>query len=148
MDSFLQAQGENTRDKAAAEDAASHSIGKLGSVNVAPSGAVTTDDPNRSEGSWNQTVGSAKSAVGGLVGAQGLKNEGDRQYQAGQGQEAQGQLNDYGSGIVDRAKGTVGGAIAGVTGDRQAQQDFQAQHDIGKTQQRSAEADIQKQANA
>lgn len=33
-------------------------------------GAITKDDPNRTEGSWNQTVGSAKEAVGGLIGSQ------------------------------------------------------------------------------
>ena len=29
---------------------------------------VTKDDPNRTTGSWNQTAGSAKEFVGGLVG--------------------------------------------------------------------------------
>ncbi len=41
--------------------------------------------------------------------------------------------------------GTVGGAFAGVAGDREAQLRAQEQHDVGKTQQRGAEADIQKQ---
>ena len=61
-------------------------------------------------------------------------------------QEAQGQLSDLGGGIGDRVQGTVGGIVAGVTGDREAQQKYQAIHDDGKTAQRSAEADIQKQA--
>ena len=60
-------------------------------------------------------------------------------------QEAQGQLNDFGSGIANRAQGAVGGAIAGITGDREAQLKAQDQHDMGKTRQRGAEADIQKQ---
>lgn len=39
----------------------------------------------------------------------------------------------------------MGGAVAGLTGDREAQRKAQEQHDVGKTQQRGAEADIQKQ---
>lgn len=49
--------------------------------------------------------------------------------------------------LGDRAKGTMGSAYAGLTGDRAAQEKYQAQHDTGKTQQRSAEKDIQKQAD-
>lgn len=44
--------------------------------------------------------------------------------------------------------GTLGGAVAGVTGDTAAQREYQKQHDQGKTQQRGAEHDIQKQASA
>ena len=65
---------------------------------------------------------------------------------SGDRQEAQGQLSDLGGGIGDRVQGTVGGIVAGVTGDRQAQEKYQAIHDDGKTAQRSAEADIQRQA--
>jgi hypothetical protein len=42
----------------------------------------------------------------------------------------------------------LGNAVAGVTGDRSKQAEYQRQHDIGKTQQRGAEHDIQKQADA
>ncbi|KAL8685849.1 MAG: hypothetical protein Q9224_005645 [Gallowayella concinna] len=38
------------KDQAAAEKEASHSVGKLGPLNVSPSGGVSTDDPNRTEG--------------------------------------------------------------------------------------------------
>ncbi len=65
---------------------------------MSSSGAVTQDDPNRGEGAWNQTMGSAKESLGGLVGAEELKKEGQRQNQEGKGQEAQGQLSDLGSG--------------------------------------------------
>jgi hypothetical protein len=74
-----------------------------------------------------------------------LKSEGDKQYEAGKGQEAKGQLNDLGSGVTNRVTGAVGGAVAGFTGDRSQQAEYQDRHDVGKTQQRSAEADIQKQ---
>lgn len=74
-----------------------------------------------------------------------MKREGQEQNAAGKGQEAQGQLNDYGSGIANRVSGAVGGAVAGLTGDRQAQEAAQEKHDIGKTQQRGAEHDIVKQ---
>jgi hypothetical protein len=76
---------------------------------------------------------------------QNLKRQGAEQNAQGKEQEAKGQLNDFGSGIANRAAGAVGGAVAGLTGDREAQIKAQEQHDIGKTQQRGAEADIQKQ---
>lgn len=83
--------------------------------------------------------------MGGLVGHQGLKDAGARQNAEGKAQEAQGQLNDFGSGVADRVTGAVAGGIAGLTGDREAQLKAQEQHDKGKTQQRGAEVDIQKQ---
>lgn len=76
---------------------------------------------------------------------QNLKQQGERQNAEGKAQEAQGQLNDLGSGIANRVTGAVGGAVAGITGDRDAQLKAQDKHDIGKTQQRGAEHDIQKQ---
>ncbi|KAL8995149.1 MAG: hypothetical protein Q9169_005058 [Polycauliona sp. 2 TL-2023] len=136
------------KDQAAAEKDASHSVGKLGPLNVSPSGGVSTDDPNRSEGSWNQTLGSAKESVGGLVGSEAMKKEGAQQNAEGKGQEAQGQLTDFGSGVQDRVKGAVGGMAAGVTGDREKEEEMRMKHDDAKTKQRSAEADIQKQADA
>lgn len=76
---------------------------------------------------------------------QDLKKAGAQQNAEGKGQEAQGQLNDLGSGIADRVTGAVQGGVAGLTGDRDAQLRAQERHDVGKTQQRGAEADIQKQ---
>lgn len=109
---------------------------------------MTKDDPDRTTGSWNQTVGSAKETVGGLVGSENLKQTGRQQNLEGQEQEARGQLKDFGSGVSDRAAGALGSAVAGVTGDRSKQAEYQRQHDVGKTQQRGAEHDIQKQADA
>jgi uncharacterized protein YjbJ (UPF0337 family) len=143
-----QSRGESKKTEAQAEYDASHATARAGGITVSGSGAAATDDPNRTEGSYNQTMGSAKSAVGGLFGADGLKQEGDRQNAEGKGQEAQGQLTDLGSGIKDRVGGTLGGAAAGLTGNREKMTEFQDQHDVGKTRQRGAEVDIQKQADA
>lgn len=93
-------------------------------------------------------MGSAKETVGNLLGAQGLKREGQQQNADGQGQEAKGQLNDYGSGISNRVQGAVGGAVSSMTGNKEHQAEYQNMHDKGKTQQRGAEYDIQKQAGA
>jgi len=139
-------QGEDKRAEGDAKEDLSHATAKAGPFTASTSGAVTKDDPNRTEGSWNQTVGSGKEMIGNAFGAEGLKQEGIRQNREGQGQEAQGQLSDLGSGIKDRVGGTLGGAIAGATGNRDAEASYQQQHDAGKTQQRGAEYDIQKQA--
>ncbi|KAL8890622.1 MAG: hypothetical protein Q9215_002268 [Flavoplaca cf. flavocitrina] len=142
------AEASARKDEAAAEKDASHSVGKLGPLNVSPSGGVSTDDPNRSEGSWNQTMGSAKESMGGLIGSESMKKEGAQQNAEGKGQEAQGQLSDFGSGVQDRVKGAVGGMAAGITGDREKEEEMRMKHDDAKTKQRSAEMDIQKQADA
>lgn len=117
----------------------------VGGYSVSASG-VTKNDPNRQEGSWNQTVGSGKEMVGNLVGAEGLKQEGINQNEQGKAQEAQGQLSDLGKGVSDRVTGSVGGVVAGLTGNRDEQIKRQAQHDAGKTSQRGVEADLDKQA--
>jgi len=80
-----------------------------------------------------------------LVGAEGLKREGQQQNAEGKGQEAHGQLSDYGHGMQDRVGGTVGSVVAGLTGDRAGQDKYRMKHDDGKASQRSAEADIAKQ---
>ncbi len=65
-----QQQGEAKKDKAQLENDASHATAKVGPYSASGSGAITKDDPNRQEGSWNQTIGSGKEFVGGLVGAE------------------------------------------------------------------------------
>ncbi|KAL8705900.1 MAG: hypothetical protein Q9201_000998 [Fulgogasparrea decipioides] len=142
------AEASARKDQAAAEKEASNTIGKMGPLNVSPSGGVSTDDPNRSEGSWNQTLGSAKESLGGLLGSESLKKEGTQQNAEGKGQEAQGQLSDLGSGVQDRIKGTLGGIGASITGDREKEEEYRIKHDDAKTKQRSAEADMRKQAEA
>lgn len=76
---------------------------------------------------------------------EGMRQAGQQQNEQGKAQEAQGQLNDLGKGVGDRVAGTLGGMAAGITGDREEQARREAQHDTGKTLQRGAEADIQKQ---
>ncbi|PSS20565.1 hypothetical protein M430DRAFT_120469 [Amorphotheca resinae ATCC 22711] len=137
--------GQEKKDQAQLENDASHATAKVGNYSASSTGAVTKDDPNRSTGSWNQTLGSGKEFLGGLVGSENLKQQGQRQNAEGKSQEAKGQLNDLGSGVKDRVSGAVGGAVAGITGDREAQLEAQDKHDAGKTQQRGAEHDIQKQ---
>ncbi|KAK5150710.1 hypothetical protein LTR04_006746 [Oleoguttula sp. CCFEE 6159] len=129
-------QGEDKRASGHAKDDLSHAGTSIGGVSVSSSG-VAANDPNRTEGSWNQTVGSGKEMLGNLVGAEGLKNEGIEQNRAGKGQEAQGQLSDLGGGMMDRAKGAVGDAVAGLTGDKVEEEKRRAQHDQGKTLQRA-----------
>lgn len=139
-----QTKADQKKVEAQAESDLSHAGANLGPVSVSASG-IAPNDPNRSAGSWNQTVGSGKEFVGGLVGAEGLKQEGIRQNQEGKAQEAQGQLSDLGQGVAERAKGALGGAVAGLTGDAAEQEKRQLQHDQGKTLQRGVEADLQKQ---
>ncbi|KAK7737900.1 hypothetical protein SLS53_006278 [Cytospora paraplurivora] len=141
------AEGQNKQDKAHAEHDASQATVKVPGGTVTAAG-VAKDDPDRAAGSWNQTAGSAKETVGNVFGVESLKKSGREQNLEGQQQEAKGQLNDLGSGVADRVTGTVGGAVASVTGNKAAEADYQKQHDTGKTQQRGAEHDIQKQAEA
>jgi len=138
--------GEQRKGVADAEHDLSHSSARLGGVTATPEGGIAKDDPNRAAGSYNQTVGSAKEFVGNLVGAEGLKREGIQQNKEGQGQEAEGQLKDLSQGVKDRVGGTVGTAVAGITGNAAQKEDAAKQHDDGKARQRGVESDLQKQA--
>ncbi|KAF2103483.1 hypothetical protein NA57DRAFT_63999 [Rhizodiscina lignyota] len=141
------AQAQDRKDKAQLEDDANHAGASLGGVSVSSSG-VAANDPNRTEGSWNQTIGSGKEMLGNLVGAEGLKREGIEQNKQGKGQEAQGQLSDLGGGVKDRVSGTVGSAVAGLTNNPEAERASREQHDKGKTLQRGVESELQDQADA
>ena len=76
------------------------------------------------------------------------QQQGREQNLQGQGQEAKGQLSDLGQGISDRVQGSLGGAVAGLTGDRESQAKYADKHDEGKTRQRGVELDLDKQAKA
>lgn len=67
-------------------------------------------------------MGSVKEATGNLLGNQQMVNDGRRQNEAGQGQEAKGQLKDLKDGAGGRLEGALGGAVASLTGDRAEQQ--------------------------
>ncbi|KAI9701325.1 MAG: hypothetical protein M1820_006547 [Bogoriella megaspora] len=142
-----QKKAEETKGKAEAESELSHTAAKVGPVTASTSG-VAVESQDRTQGKWDQNIGSAKESLGGLVGHEGLKQAGIEQNRSGKEQEAKGQLSDLGGGISDRAAGAIGGAVAGLTGNREEQEKRQAQHDVGKTQQRGVEAELQKQAEA
>jgi hypothetical protein len=83
--------------------------------------------------------------MGSLTGSESLKRDGHEQNMAGKGQEAQGQLNDLGTGVKERVAGTVGSAFAGATGDRTKEEEYRERHDVGKTLQRGVEGELSKQ---
>ncbi|KAJ5538657.1 hypothetical protein N7513_006605 [Penicillium frequentans] len=143
--SSTQAKGEVAQEQGKEQHENSHTTAKLGPVTADPhTGATATDDPNRANGSWDQTVGSAKESLGNMIGNESLRRAGVEQNAAGKEQEAKGQLKDWGEGIQNRAQGAVGGVAAAVTGDRADEKKYQDMHDEGKVRQRGAEADMSK----
>lgn len=143
-----QANADQTKAKANAEKELSHAGVKGPGFAVSSTGVPAKDDANRTQGSWDQTIGSGKETLGNLIGSEGLKQQGRDQNRAGQELEANGQLNDLGKGVGDRVTGAVGGAVAGLTGDREGAAKYADQHDEGKSRQRGVEIDLQKQAEA
>ncbi|MCJ1366724.1 hypothetical protein MMC16_005854 [Acarospora aff. strigata] len=136
-----------TTDPSHSSSSSSSSISKIGPLATSPTtGAISTDDPNRATGSYNQTIGSGKETLGNLLGAQDLKRSGAEQKRQGEGQEAQGQLSDFGSGIGDRVAGKVGMVGAVVMGDEEAERRERERHDVGKTLQGSAERGMERSA--
>ncbi|KAF8545514.1 hypothetical protein BDD12DRAFT_721942 [Trichophaea hybrida] len=134
----------NKQASADAERDASRLGGSAGPLNFSTSG-VTVDNEDRISGKKDQVVGSGKEFVGNVLESNDLKNEGRQQNQEGQGREAAGQIKDYVGGAVDRVTGTIGSAVAGVTGNSQAKDAYQNQHGQGKTNIRGVEAEVQKQ---
>ncbi|KAA8902606.1 hypothetical protein FN846DRAFT_955376 [Sphaerosporella brunnea] len=126
------------------EREASHAGASLGPLNVSASG-VTVDNEDRTQGKKDQFIGSGKEFVGNALGNDSLVNEGREQNREGQGLEAAGQLKDYVGGATDRVTGAVGSAVASLTGNPQAKDAYQTQHDQGKTNVRGVEAEVQKQ---
>lgn len=143
-----QAKADEYKSKGAAESDLSHAAAKAGPFTISSSGAPAKDNADRSQGQWDQTIGSAKETVGNLLGNESLKQQGRDQNFQGQGQEAKGQLSDLGKGVSDRVQGTLGGAASALTGDRSGQAKFADIHDEGKTRQRGVEMDLDKQAAA
>merc|ERR1711939_53166 len=127
-----QAKADQYKTKGEAESDLSHTAAKAGPFTISSSGAPAKDNSQRTQGQWDQTVGSAKETVGNLVGGADLKQQGREQNLQGQSQEAKGQLSDLGKGVSDRAE----------------QQRYADVHDEGKTRQRGVELDLDKQAAA
>lgn len=50
--------------------------------------------------------------------------------------------------MASRAQGTIGGAISGLTGDKEGEAHYDRMRADGKAQQRGVEADLQKRAEA
>lgn len=123
-----QANADQAKAKADAEKDLSHTAAKAGPFTLSSTGAPAKDSEDRTQGQWDQTVGSLKEATGNLLGNDNLKQQGREQNLQGQGQEAKGQMSDLGQGISDRVGGTVGSAFAGLTGNTQAQKAYQDQH--------------------
>jgi len=103
------------------------------------SSGVHIDNPDRREGQWKETIGSAKESVGSLIGNKELQQSGRDQANEGQAQSAVGQVTEWVQGFVDRLRGSVNAAIAMLFGDTQDADQNQKLHDQGKAQQRSAE---------
>ncbi|KAI2786191.1 hypothetical protein POX_g08573 [Penicillium oxalicum] len=144
-DSSSQAKGDLQKEKGELQNENSHTTAKIGNVSADPNtGAVAKDNSYRTEGSWDQTIGSAKEAIGNAIGNQILRQAGAQQNAAGKEQEAKGQLKDWGHGIEDRAQGHLGAVGAAITGDREGQKKYEDMHDEGKVRQRGAEADMAK----
>ena len=141
-----QAHADQSKAKAEAERDASHAAVKAGPYTLSSSGVPVKDNADRTQGSWDQTIGSGKETLGHVIGSEDLKRQGREQNASGQAQEAKGQISDLGSGIGDRVTGAVGGAVSSLTGNTADQQRFADQHDAGKSRQRGAEMDINKQA--
>jgi len=140
--------GEAKRNLGEQQKDESRATAKVGPFTATSEGGAHVDNKDRTEGSWDQTIGSGKQFVGGVIGSDNLKSQGRDQYDAGVSKEAQGQANDFVQGVGDRVQGTLGGIGAALTNDRVAQEKYAEQHDQGKASQRSVEYDLQKRAEA
>ncbi|TGZ81612.1 hypothetical protein EX30DRAFT_318748 [Ascodesmis nigricans] len=128
-------------NKADAERDLSKSGASVGPLNVSGAG-VTVDNKDRIHGQKDQTLGSGKEFVGNLVGNKSLTDEGRDQNAQGQTRETVGQVKDFVGGAADRVVGTVGSGLASVTGNKNAEQSYQKQHDKGKTNLRGVQDEI------
>merc|ERR1711939_707988 len=64
-----QAKADQYKTKGEAESDLSHTAAKAGPFTISSSGAPAKDNSQRTQGQWDQTVGSAKETVGNLVGS-------------------------------------------------------------------------------
>ncbi|EWC46627.1 hypothetical protein DRE_04114 [Drechslerella stenobrocha 248] len=137
--------GETKKAAAVEQNEQSHTAAKLGPVTATSGGGAHVDNKDRQQGAWDQTIGSGKQFVGGLVGNESLKSSGKTQYNEGVQRETAGQASDLVEGITNRVGGTLGGMF---TTDKGEQEAYRRQHEEGKAAIRSVEADLQKKAEA
>lgn len=123
-----QANAEETKVQAHEQNAASKSAAKAGPFAISGEGGVAKDGEERTQGRYDQTMGSVKEATGNLLGNQSMVQDGRDQNARGQGQEAKGQLKDLKQGVGERVQGRLGGAVAGLTGDRDEQERYMDKH--------------------
>merc|ERR1711964_901839 len=76
-----QAKADQYKTKGEAESDLSHTAAKAGPFTISSSGAPAKDNSQRTQGQWDQTVGSAKETVGNLVGSAAAALTGDRAEQ-------------------------------------------------------------------
>jgi len=138
-------EGDSKKTAAMENDKKSHTAAKLGPVTATAEGGTHVDSKDRQQGAWDQTIGSGKEFVGGLVGNESLKTQGRTQYDEGVRREASGQANDLVEGMGNRVAGSLGALIST---DEQDQERFNRQHDEGKAAIRSVQYDLQRKAEA
>jgi len=141
-------EGETRKVAAQEQNETSHTAAKLGPITATGEGGGHVDNKDRQQGAFDQTIGSGKQFVGGVIGSESLKAQGREQYDRGVQRETAGQASDLVEGISKRVGGTLGNIGAAVTGDTEAQRTYQQQHAEGKAAQRSVEHDLQKKAEA
>ena len=108
-------------------------------------GGAIKNHPDRTEGSWDQKVGSVKENVGSFVGSDSLEESGNRQHAEGTGKKASGQMSDTATGIGESIKGTVGGAAAYVTGNNVKKNEMDQKAEDGKARVQSVRDDQKKE---
>lgn len=123
-----QVNAEETKAQAHEQNAASKTAAKAGPFAVSGEGGVAKDGEDRTQGRYDQTMGSVKEATGNILGNQGMVQSGRDQNERGQAQEAKGQLKDLKQGVGERVEGRLGGAVAGLTGDREEQERYMDKH--------------------
>ncbi|KAK6329682.1 hypothetical protein TWF696_003552 [Orbilia brochopaga] len=137
--------GETKKVAAEQQNEQSHATAKLGPVTATADGAAHVDNKDRQQGAWDQTIGSGKQFIGGVVGNETLKSQGRAQYDEGVRRETSGQASDLVEGLSNRVGGAIGSM---VTTDKNVEEAYRQQHDDGKAAVRSVQHDLQKQAEA
>jgi len=103
-----------------------------GPFSATSKGGVAKENSDRTEGSWNSTVGEGKEKVGNFVGSDSLRKSGVEQNAQGVGQKAAGQFKDTAQGLGESIQGNVGGAAAGLVGNNVEKEKLYRKAEDGK----------------